>query len=273
MKIRQVILVCHFLCLNPAFAQQDKGVSSRAFGAGTYSLHFTDVFALHRNQAGLARLQEFSFGVFAERRFMLESLYHYNFAAAVPTVSGTFGLSSSWFGSPAFNQQQVGLAYGRSAGKKLDIGIQIDYLSTGIREYGHARAFTAEGGLIVHITDQWHAGVHVFNPAGIKYARLQEEPVPVIYSIGAGWEASEKFFIGAEASRESGQRGTLQLLMQYRPLSRFMMQTGIATDPRYHFLGIGFFLKDLRIDFTGSYHPQLGITPGAGIIFQLNKSS
>lgn len=270
---RQVISVCLSFWFIPAFAQDKPFAGHHAAGSGVYSLRFNDVFSPCRNQAALAQLNRFSAGVFAERRFLLESLHLFSFAAVIPTSSGSFGISSSRLGYAAFNRTQAGLAYGRSLGKKLDIGIQADYLAMHIREYGNTSAVTFEGGMIFHFSDQWHAGARVFNPLRQGYNRLPEEKIPALYTLGSGFELSEKFYAGLEAVAETGTKTLLRFFMHYRPHPRFILQGGLATEPGGHFIGMGLLLKNLRMDFTGSYHPQLGVTPGAGIIFQSNKSS
>lgn len=273
MITRQVIWICLSFAFIRASGQDRPFAGHDATGSGAYSFHFNDVFSIYRNQAGLAQLKGLSAGVFAERRFLLESLDLFSFAAVLPTSSGNFGISSSRSGYSAFNRYHAALAYARSLGKKLDIGVQADYLGMHIREYGNLGTVTFEGGIIFHFSDQWHAGAGVFNPLQRSYNRLPEEKIPAIYTLGTGLEFSEKFYAGFEAVAETDVKALLRFFIHYRPHPRFILQGGLATEPGRHFIGMGLLLKNLRMDFTGSYHPQLGITPGAGIIFQSNKAS
>lgn len=59
----------------------------------TYSTQQKDAFSFRCNSAALAGTETFSVGLYSERRFLLNELATYSFAAAVPTASGRFGLS------------------------------------------------------------------------------------------------------------------------------------------------------------------------------------
>ena len=86
-------------------------LSVRYAGLGAYSKNFVDVFSGTSNQAALAQLKTGGFGVYGERRFLLEELNQYSAVLALPTKSGTFALQGDYFGASAFNENQLGLAY------------------------------------------------------------------------------------------------------------------------------------------------------------------
>ena len=116
-------------------------------GLGAYSLNHTDVFSFTSNQASLAQLKNAAAGVYAERRFMLNELNVYNGVIALPTHSGNFGLKTGYSGFSDYNETQIGLAYARSLGSKMDIGTQFNYNSIQIAGYGGASAISFEAGL------------------------------------------------------------------------------------------------------------------------------
>src|SRR4051812_2391710 len=103
---------------------------------GTYSRHFQQVFTAMQNQAALAYISAPSAGINAERRFMLKALSLYSAAVTLPAPPGSFAFNIQQAGYSAYHQQQLGIAYGRQLGNKLSIGMQIDYLSNTIRQYG-----------------------------------------------------------------------------------------------------------------------------------------
>ena len=72
-----------------------------------------------------------SAGVYGERRFLLDELSLYQLAIAVPTNSGNFGVKAGYYGFSDYNESQMGLAYARKLGSKVDIGVQFNY--NGIR--------------------------------------------------------------------------------------------------------------------------------------------
>ena len=62
-------------------------------GLGAYSQQQADVFSFGNNQAALAGIDQFSLGVYGERRFMLSENSLYNFSGAFPTSLGNFGIN------------------------------------------------------------------------------------------------------------------------------------------------------------------------------------
>ena len=93
-------------------------------GLGAYSTRHVDVFSFSANQASLAQLKNASAGVYGERRFLLSAANMYTAVVALPTSQGNFGLQADYFGFTNYNESQIGIAYARSLGSKLDIGIK-----------------------------------------------------------------------------------------------------------------------------------------------------
>ena len=202
---------------------------------------------------------------------MLDELSLYQLAIAVPTKSGNFGVKAGYFGFSEYNESQIGLAYGRKLGTKLDVGVQFNYNGVQVSGYGNASAVNFEIGTILHLTDKLNAGVHAYNPVGGKFGKNAEEKLASVYTIGLGYEASDKFFVGAEIEKEENQPVNVNAGMQYRFLTQLMARAGIATNTSNVYAGVGLFLKTFRVDVVASYHPQLGITPGLLLIYNSHK--
>ena len=95
-----------------------------------------------------------SAGVYGERRFLLNELSLYQLAIAVPTKSGNFGIKAGYFGFSDYNESQMGLAYARKLGSKVDIGVQFNYNGIQISGYGNSSAINFEIGTVLHLTDK-----------------------------------------------------------------------------------------------------------------------
>ena len=246
-------------------------VSASYIGLGAYSNDHPDVFSFHRNQAALARIKISSVGIYGEKRFLLNELGLYDAAVALPTSSGNFGLDVRYYGFSNYNKSQVGLAYGRSLGSKLDVGVQFNYYNVRIAGYGNAPAINFEVGAIFHLTDNLNAGLHAYNPVGGSLGKNNEEKLASVYSAGIGYDASEKFFVSIEIEKEENKPVNVNTGLQYKFLPQLLTRIGIATATSSLYLGLGFGLRSLRFDVTASYHPQLGVTPGLLLI--LNSHS
>jgi hypothetical protein len=242
-------------------------------GLGAYSIDHVDVFSFNNNQASLAQMKSASAGVYGERRFMLDELSLYQLAIAVPTNSGNFGVKAGYFGFSDYNESQMGLAYARKLGSKMDIGVQFNYNGIQVGGYGNSSAINFEIGTIFHLTDKLHAGVHAYNPVGGKYGKNSEEKLASVYTVGLGYEASDKFFISAEIEKEENQPVNINAGMQYKFLPQFMARAGIATNTSNVYAGVGLFLKTFRLDVVVSYHPQLGVTPGLMLVYNFSKKN
>ena len=242
-------------------------------GLGSYSINHVDVFSFTNNQASLAQMKNASAGVYGERRFMLDELSLYQLAIAVPTNSGNFGVKAGYFGFSDNNESQMGLAYARKLGSKMDIGVQFNYNGIQVSGYGNSSAINFEIGTVFHLTDKLHTGVHAYNPVGGNYGKNSEEKLASIYTIGFGYEASDKFFISAEIEKEENQPVNINGGIQYKFLPQFMARAGIATNTSQVYAGVGLFLKTFRLDVVASYHPQLGVTPGLMLIYNFSKNN
>ena len=254
-----------------AIAQTVRNPISAAYlGLGAYSNTNIDVFSFHANQASLAKMNNTSAGIYGEKRFLLNELGLYDAAVAVPTSSGNFGLDARYYGFSDYSESQLGLAYARSLGTRIDVGVQFNYYDVHIGGYGNASTINFELSTILHLTDNLNAGLHVCNPIAGKLGKNEEEKLASIYSAGIGYEASENFFISIEIEKEEDKPVNINAGLQYKFLQQLLARLGVSAATSTMYLGIGFGWKTMRLDVTAGYHPQLGITPGLLLIVPLS---
>lgn len=238
---------------------------------GAYSTHHVDVFSFTNNQASLAEIKNASAGVYGEKRFLLDELSLYQLAIAIPTQSGNFGIKTGYYGFSEYNESQLGLAYARKLGEKVDVGVQFNYNGIRVSSYGNSSAINFEIGTVLHLTEKLFAGVHAYNPVGGKFGKNAEEKLASVYTVGLGYEASEKFFVSAEIEKEENQPVNVNAGMQYKFLPQLTVRAGIATNTSNVYGGAGLYLKSFRLDVVASYHPQLGVTPGLMLLYEFKK--
>ncbi len=272
--------MCNWFCVAAillsvnAFGQTlRRPMAAPYIGLGAYSINHSDLFSFTANQASLAQLKTAAAGVYGERRFLLNELNNFTVAAGVVTNSGNFGLKGTYSGFTDYNETQLGLAYGRKLGKKIDVGAQFNYNSIRITNYGNAAALSFEAGAVLHITEKLHAGVHINNPVGGKFGKGQEEKLSSIYTAGFGYEASEKFFFSTEIVKEEDRPINVNAGFQYKITPQIFTRIGVSSATSSGWLGVGLQLKSFRIDVSTSYHQQLGITPGLLVLYNFNTSN
>lgn len=230
-----------------------------------------DAFSFTSNQAALAQVKNTAVGVYSEKRFLLSSTNLYSAVAVLSTAKGNFGLQADYFGYSNYNESQIGIAYARSLGSKLDVGIKFNYYGFRIPAYGNASAINFEAGAIAHLSEKLHVGIHTYNPVGGKLSKTDNEKLSSIYKFGIGYEASEKFLVSTEIIKEEDQPVNVDVGLQYTFLKQFFVKAGTSTETTNSYVGAGISWKNLRLDITGGYHPQLGFTPGLLLLINFNK--
>ena len=263
------MLVLFFDCTTPAQTIRSP-ISAAYAGVGALSNNHVDVFCVASNQAALTKVNHACAGVFSEKRFMLKELGFYDATVAIPTHSGNFGFDGRYLGFSDYNETQLGLAYARNVGSKIDLGVQFNYYAVRIAGYGNASSINFELGTILHLTDNLNVGVHVYNPLGSTLGRNGEEKLASLYSLGIGFEGSRNFFFSIELAKEEDKPPNVNAALQYKFLPQLLARGGISTSTSSMYLGIGFEWKSMRLDATASYHPQLGITPGLLLLVPLS---
>ncbi len=268
------IALFHTCCLLswPVIAQSLRYPQGAPYtGLGAYSYQFIDAFSTMANQAALARLPAAGGGVYAEKRFLQEKLNSYSAIVALPAGTGGWSLSAHYLGSGEYNESQIGIGYGKKLGR-VDLGVQINYAMMQAAGYGTDGTVIVEIGTIWHITGKAHAGIHIYNPSGGKYGKQETEKMAWQYKAGGGYEVSENVLVSADIIKQEDKAVNVQVGMQYTVHNRLLLRAGIATAATTPWLGAGWTWKNVRVDITGTYHPQLGVTPGLLLLFSAKQA-
>ncbi|MFK7946975.1 MAG: hypothetical protein AB8G11_05250 [Saprospiraceae bacterium] len=256
-------------------AQNGNSISSGAKGAAmaNTSVTFQDVFALTKNQAGIAFLNQASVGVLGEQRFLNNDIRHTGLVAAMPSGFGSFGVLVQSFGFDSYNEQKIGLAYGRKLAKNFAVGIQFDYLNTRIPEYGNQGTITFEGGIQAEVLENFWLGASVFNPIRTQ----EQDSIGVVnttkFNFGFSYLFSEKILLAAEVEKDFQENAAVKVGLDYRIIEPVSLRLGISTAPTLNSFGIGIHLKQIRLDFAASYHQILGFTPTFSMNYNFGKNS
>jgi hypothetical protein len=248
-------------------------ISMPYINLGAYTTKQLDPFSFTSNQAALAQIKNGGIGIYGERRFLLVQNSAYGLAAAIPTKMGNFGLQVNYAGFANFNEQKVGLAYAKSLGGKVDVGVQFNYYGYKIPAYNNASTINFEIGTIIHVTDKINAGIHIYNPVSGKLGKDSEEKLAAAYKFGLGYDATDNFYFSTEIVKEENQLINVTGGVQYHFKKQFFARAGFRSDNSTGFAGIGFLYNGFRIDVATNFHPQLGISPGILLIYNLKNNA
>jgi hypothetical protein len=240
---------------------------------GTYSKHFTDAFSSVANQGSLAGSSATTAGIYTERKFLLKELSSFLAAVVVPVRQGGIGLNVQYAGNTDFNRSKMGLAYARKLDEKISLGVQFNYHTIRVSSYGNSGVVTVELGTLWQLNKNLRAGIHVYNPLGGKFGKQATEKLAAVYTMGLGYEASDKFFLSTEIVKEEDLPVTVNAGLQYQFATQFFIRAGILTATGVYLAGAGFKKKGYRLEMVSSFHPQLGFTPGVLLLFQFNTPS
>lgn len=273
--MRKIYLLYFFLSAGDyADAQSSrKPVAASYTGLGAYSINHVDLFSVSANQAALAQMKNPSFGVYGERRFLLAETNMYSAIVAVPTENGNFAFQADYFGFKNYNESQLGIAYARNVGIKLDLGIKFNYYSFRIPGFESPSTVNFEIGAIAHLTEKLNAGIHFYNPVGGRLSKTDNEKLSSVYTFGIGYEASESFLISAEIVKQEDLPVNVNAGVQYNFDKQFFARFGISSQNESPYAGAGVSWDNFRVDVSASYHPQLGLSPGLMLIMNFKSKN
>ena len=245
---------------------------ARSIGMGNIGVVGTGFNSVYNNQAALAYFTHIAAGIdYDQGYFADKSLSTKSGAFIMPTGAGVFGLSMNYFGYSSYNEQKIGLAYGKTLGKHLAIGVQMDYFRTYIGgDYGNAQAVSFEIGLYSKLSESLELGAHIFNPIGMEIGDQNPEPIPVGFQLGLLYHVDKNLILATEVEKILDQKESYKFGLEYIIAERFMVRTGLATSPTLFTFGFGLNMKNFIFDIGTGFHQTLGFTPRISLQFNFN---
>jgi len=242
-------------------------ISIPYISSGAYSKDFSTALTVQSNVAALASLEHFGAGTYGERRFMLSELSSYSAVIAFPSRSGNFAFMADYFGYNGYNESELSIGYGRKLHNNLDIGVAFNYYQVRIPSYGKATSYNFELAAIIHINDELHTGVRVYNPFRSTLGAHNAEKLAASYTAGVGYQPSDRFLSTLEVIKEDDRPAAIHAGIQYRPIPQLFTSTGYKSGNTQFYVGIGYLYKQIRIDMVAGFHQYIGLSPGIMILY------
>lgn len=233
--------------------------------SGVYSIRFSDPFSFTANAAALAFYDRAGAGVFGQKKFLVKELSLLQAAAYTPVSFGALGICTEYFGNAAYNETELGMAYGKKLGS-MAIGCRFNYRNIRVAGYGNSAAFYADVATLWKSSDKLMLGVGIRNINRARIGSRGEELLPVVFSMGCGCEISEQLSIAAEIRKEENSPVDFRPVLHYYPAPNFFLRAGLASGIASPWVSAGWRRKNFRIDIAASYHLVLGISPGLSLI-------
>ena len=267
-----ILLVGMSLTTSAQFGEtQAKGAYSLALAGA--DVNATNVYSLFSNQAGLSQSESFEVMVTGVQLNSIVELSDLSLGIVIPTRSyGTFGIGVSNFGFAEFNEQIIGLGYGRQLGGFLAIGAKLNLVSTGIQSFGRTNYGTVEIGIQSQVVDQVMFGFHIQSPVAVTVVNNQVTPTKL--SAGLSYLPTDKLSVTVEGSKYIDGDFTASLGIDYRIVDILSLRVGAATLPGTFSAGLALHLRNLyRVELGFSFHEVLGLTPGISVVYSRDSIS
>ncbi len=249
-------------------------IGSRASSLGNASVTLTDLWSIQNNQAGIASISGFTAGINIENRYLMKELSLKSAALVAPTRFGNLGLSFNQFGYSLYNENKIGLAYARSFGKSLRIGVQLDYFTTNVADgYKGGNVLTFELGIQTDLTENLSIGAYIFNPVRAKNKTFGGETAPMIMRTGFGYRFTDAFKGLIELEKNFETKASFRMGFEYYIHQKFAIRTGVSSFPVLYSVGACFMAGRFEFNVSGSMHERLGVSTQGGISFHLKSKT
>lgn len=259
-----------FLLLSIAITAQNGlpgNAGARGLAMGGTGLNFRDISSAFSNPAGLAHLRGFTAMAAAENRFLTAEIQHFSAAAAITAGPGNFGLTVQYFGFEGFNEQKLGLVYGRRLSESMSIGAKLFYFGNRIPEYGARHLLSFEAGIQAAVLPDLHLAARVHNP--VRQEISEGSFLPSIFEIGMAYLPSRKLLIALEAEKDIDFPVRIKSGLEYLMTTPLYLRFGIASAPATYSFGVGLQLPEhIKIDLSSNYHQLLGFSPAISFLYQ-----
>ncbi len=246
------------------------GTGARSAGMGKCSVALSGLWSIQNNQAGFALTDKITAGISYNSRFMSGNMSTKSMALLVPVKYGVTGISVEYYGYSLYNRLKAGLAYAKSFGQRLRIGLQIDYLRTALGDnYGNRDGVTFELGLQGDLSQNLTLAVWTYNPFMIKLADYADERIPSVYKIGMDYRFSPALLTTLEAEKRSDwQPVVLRGGLEYAIRQKFFLRAGFGTAREIFSMGFGMHFTRLQMDLAAVMHQSLGFSPVMSLSFR-----
>ncbi|MES2589526.1 MAG: hypothetical protein V4622_11155 [Bacteroidota bacterium] len=254
------------------FAQGWQAVGARSMSLSNASVCLSDVWAFHHNPAALANLEKTSVGISYENRYLLKELQAQGFVYAQAMKKGVLSFGGQLYGHSLYRSTRVGMGYSMQLSENISAGVQLNYQSLRISNYGQKGTLSGEFGMLAKIKVK--VGFSVFNLNNAKLSDFQDDRFSTYLRLGLSYAISSKVLLLAEAEKQVESKLRPKGALEYQMSDKFFLRVGAAGNPLELTFGSGFaFDNGFKLDFGTAWHQLLGWSPHVGLTFDFKKPS
>jgi hypothetical protein len=221
---------------------------------------------LYGNTAGITTIDKWAVDASFERRFGINELNQISLATGFSSKYGSAGLVISHMGYSEYNEQKIGLAYGRKLGQDFSLGGQIDWLSVNVNSQGQISRFTFDLGVLYQLSKSVLLGAHIFNPFNASWSDISD--IGTRYRTGILYKPSQKVDIMVEVDKLLYRPVDLKIGVVYHPSK--LLDIAVGTNTTLGIFSGGVVVRPFsstKIYGAYSSHNQLGGSSGMSLSY------
>lgn len=246
--------------------------SARTAGLGGCSISISDSWSVINNQAGLGSQRSYWAGIYHENKYLVKELGYSVLAACIPVKPGTFGISLTHFGYSQYSQSRFALSYGMKLSSNIYAGVGLNYHTLKLaNEYGSASCISVEGGIIYNPIEKLTLGAHIINPTQSTFGSSKK--LPTSFGLSLAYKPNRNIILIVQGDDNTQYKTVFRTGIEYNPIKRVSIRTGIASNPTEVSFGLGWRVKHMVFDLAFSYHQILGYTPFASLSYTFSDSA
>jgi len=167
------------------------------------------------------------------------------------------GINCSLFGFELYKELSLGLTFSKTVATGLHTGININYNSVTIKNYGSSGAMSLDAGLLYEISGRISAAFSFTNISG---AEIGGDRICQTLNAGLGYKALDELFLSIRIEKEKDFDASVYSGVDYKIIKRLSVRFGICAEPAMFFGGFGFGYSNMIFDYAFSFHSILGDT-------------
>lgn len=269
---KTLLFIALAICAKASFSQFAFPTQSAVGGAmGGCGVALDDFWSRVGSVAGIAKLERPSVGLSFRNNFLLSELSYKSVAFALPvTKSGSLGTIYTHFGNADYNEQRVNLMYAQKFGHMFALGVEFDYLHSGVSEAGYesANLFTFGVGLQFYPTSTLTIGAHIFNPISTHYKTEVKMDVPALFRAGVAYNFIKNATATMDFVKDMNHNSDLRFGLEYTFFDFVNARIGFATQQLTYSFGVGIDRSSWGVDLAMQVHPTLGVTPQISAVYK-----
>lgn len=262
MNMLKITFVLSILALKSSVAQFEfSNIGARATGLnGAFTSLSDNSLAVFYNPAGLGQInyREVS-AYYGPSQFGISEISTAALSYTEALDFGTFGIGLKTYGFDLYRESEMKISYGNNFGKKMFLGLNVNFYNLKIQNYNSASAFGADIGGLAYLTEFIKWGFFAGNITGSKIGESRQK-IPKIYRTGFTVQPETDLNLILEFEKDVKFPLSFRGGLEYFVNDFVDLRAGIGTQPDTFSGGISFNYNIMQLDYSIINHQDLGIT-------------